>query len=123
MFMIEHFDVYILKRKMSEHFIVEYRTVRPKLIPFTFGDDAMNYDETVSATCTVSGGDSPINFVWLLNGVPITPYQDILMEKKGNRISVLMIESLKATHMGNYTCVAENSAGTAEYTSPLIVNG
>lgn len=83
----------------------------------------MNYDETVSVTCTSNVGDLPINFIWLLNGVPIRSYQDILIEKKGNRISVLMIESLKATHMGNYTCMAENSAGTAEYTSPLIVNG
>lgn len=83
----------------------------------------MNYGETVSVTCTVSGGDLPINFIWLLNRVPIEPYQDILTEKRGKRISVLMIESVKATHNGNYTCLAENSAGAVEYTSPLIVNG
>lgn len=83
----------------------------------------MNYDETVSVTCTVSGGDLPINFIWLLNRVPIEPNQDILLEKRGKRISVLMIDALKATHMGNYTCLAENLAGSVEYTSQLIVNG
>lgn len=85
-------------------------------------NEALNYDETVSATCTV-GGDLPLHFIWLLNRVPIEPNQEILMEKRGKRISVLMIDSLKATHMGNYTCLAENSAGTSEYTSQLIVNG
>lgn len=63
----------------------------------------MNYDETVSVTCTVSGGDLPVNFIWLLNRVPIEPRQEILTEKRGKRISVLMIDSLKASHMGNYT--------------------
>lgn len=104
-------------------FIFDNNSVPPKIIPFSFSDEALNYDETVSATCTVSGGDLPINFIWLLNRVPIEPNQDILMEKRGKRISVLMIEALKATHMGNYTCLAENSAGTVEYTSQLIVNG
>ncbi|XP_031640129.1 Down syndrome cell adhesion molecule-like protein Dscam2 isoform X18 [Contarinia nasturtii] len=96
--------------------------VPPKIIPFSFSDEALNYDETVSATCTVSGGDLPINFIWLLNRVPIEPQQEILMEKRGKRISVLMIDALKADHMGNYTCLAGNSAGSVEYTSELIVN-
>lgn len=83
----------------------------------------MNYDETVSVTCTVSGGDLPVNFIWLLNRVPIEPYQEILTEKRGKRISALTIESLKATHRGNYTCLAENLAGAVEFTSQLLVNG
>lgn len=83
----------------------------------------MNNDETVSVTCTVSGGDLPINFIWLLNRVPIEPFQDIFIDKRGKRISALTIESLKATHMGNYTCLAENTAGAVEYSSELIVNG
>lgn len=95
----------------------------PKIAPFSFGDEPMNTDETVSVTCTVSGGDLPINFIWLLNRVPIEPYMDILMEKRGKRINVLMIDSLQAKHAGNYTCRAENSAASVEYTSELIVNG
>lgn len=83
----------------------------------------MNYDETVSVTCTVSGGDLPIKFMWKLNRAPIEPYLEILTEKRGKRINVLMIESLKAKHAGNYTCVAENAAGVVEHSSALIVNG
>lgn len=83
----------------------------------------MNYGETVSVTCTVSGGDLPINFIWLLNRVPIEPYQEILIEKRGKRISALTIESLKSTHRGNYSCVAENAAGVVEHTSELFIDG
>lgn len=95
----------------------------PKIVPFSFGDEAMNYDETVSVTCTVSGGDLPINFIWLLNRVPIEPNQEILTEKRGKRISALTIDSLKASHRGNYTCLVTNDAGETEYTSELKVNG
>lgn len=95
----------------------------PKIQPFSFGDEAMNYDETASVTCIVSGGDLPINFIWLLNRVPIEPNQGIVTEKRGKRISALTIESLKGNHNGNYSCLAENPARTVEYTSELVVNG
>lgn len=83
----------------------------------------MNYDETVSVTCTVSGGDLPIIFTWKFNGAPIESYLEILTEKRGKRINVLMIESLKAKHAGNYTCMAANAASAVEHTAELNVNG
>lgn len=83
----------------------------------------MNYDETVSVTCTVSGGDLPMSSIWKFNGAPIEPYLGVLTEKRGKRINVLMIESLKARHAGTYTCMAENAAGVVEHASKLIVNG
>lgn len=97
--------------------------VPPKITPFTFGEDPMNYDEPVSISCTISGGDMPINVMWMLNRSPIEQNSDILTEKRGKRINVLIIESVKAKHAGNYTCLAENAAGVAEHTSQLIVNG
>lgn len=76
-----------------------------------------------SVSCIVSGGDLPINFIWLLNRAPIEPYNGIVIEKRGKRISALTIESLKASNMGNYSCIAENPGGTVEYTAELVVNG
>lgn len=99
------------------------QTVPPKIVPFTFGDDPMNYDETISVACTVSGGDLPINFDWTLNGEPIDSHLEISIEKRGKRISSLMIDSLKAKHAGNYTCKVRNAAGIVEHSSKLIVNG
>lgn len=83
----------------------------------------MNYDEPVAVTCTISGGDLPINVLWMLNRAPIEPNLDISIEKRGRRIHVLTIESVKAEHAGIYTCLAENAAGVAEHNSELIVNG
>lgn len=83
----------------------------------------MNYDETTSVQCTISGGDLPISFTWLLNGAEVDSFLDVSIEKRGKRISSLMIESLTAKHSGNYTCRAKNVAGVAEHTSNLIVNG
>lgn len=97
--------------------------VPPKIAPFSFGDEPMNYAETVSVSCTISGGDLPINVAWKLNGQPLESYLEILTEKRGKRINNLMIDSVKAIHAGNYTCIAENWAGSVEHTSELIVNG
>lgn len=83
----------------------------------------MSYGETVSVTCTISGGDLPIEVNWILNGLPLEPYLEILTERRGKRINNLVIESVKAGHAGNYTCIAENRAGKINHTSQLIVNG
>lgn len=95
----------------------------PKIAPFSFGDEAMNYGETVSVSCTISGGDLPINVTWTLNGQPLNAYLEILTEIRGKRIHNLMIDSVKAKHVGNFTCTASNWAGSVEHTSELIVNG
>lgn len=83
----------------------------------------MNQDEPVSISCTISGGDLPIHVSWKLNGGEIESWHEIVTETRGKRINVLMIESLKAKHAGNYSCIAENSAGSTEHSSELIVNG
>lgn len=41
----------------------------------------------------------------------------------GERTSLLSINSVMAAHSGNYTCTAENAAGTSDYTSTLFVSG
>lgn len=73
--------------------------------------------------CTISGGDLPMNVNWMLNGKPIPSYLDVSTSKVGKRIHVLSIDSVSAEHAGNYSCIASNVAGTANYTAPLIVIG
>lgn len=65
----------------------------------------------------------PITVMWMLNRSPIESNLNIVTEKRGKRINVLIIESVAAEHAGNYTCSAENAAGITEHTSHLIVNG
>lgn len=83
----------------------------------------MSFEEPVTVSCTISGGDLPMNVMWMLNRVPIESNDGILVEKRGKRIHVITIESVQAQHAGNYTCFAENAAGAAEHTSQLIVDG
>lgn len=59
----------------------------------------------------------------MLNGEEIPEYLDVSSSKMGKRINVLFIESVKAGHAGNYSCLAKNQAGMAEYTASLIVIG
>lgn len=95
----------------------------PKIATFSFGDEPLNFGESASAQCTISGGDLPVEFKWLLNGVEIPLYLEVSTSKIGKRINVLSIESVTADHSGNYSCVVSNQAGAAEFTAPLIVIG
>lgn len=81
----------------------------------------MSFGEPVSIQCTISGGDLPIEVRWKLNGkeIPI----DVSLTKIGKRMNVLMIDTVTAHHAGNYTCLAKNKAGEAEYSSALFVIG
>lgn len=98
--------------------------VPPKITPFTFGDEVLNAGDPVSVQCTITGGDLPVTVSWLLNGRPIEPsFLDIFLEKRGHRMNNLMIDSVTAKHSGNYTCVANNLAGSVQHSAALIVNG
>lgn len=83
----------------------------------------MNFGESASVQCTISGGDLPMEVKWHFNGAEIPKYLEVSTSKMGKRINVLLIESVKADHAGNYSCIAKNQAGTVEHTAPLIVIG
>lgn len=95
----------------------------PKIATFTFGDEALNFGESASVQCTISGGDLPMTVKWTLNNEEIPPYLEVSTSKIGKRVNVLSIDSVKWIHAGNYSCIATNQAGWAEYTAPLIVIG
>lgn len=97
--------------------------VPPKIAPFSFGDEAMNSGDTVSVQCTISGGDLPAEVTWMMDGRPLEPHLEILTEKRGKRINILMIDSVSDKHAGNYTCFVENSAGSTQHSAELIVIG
>lgn len=60
---------------------------------------------------------------WTLNGMDIPTYLEVSTSKIGKRVHVLSIDSVKADHAGNYSCIATNQAGSTEYTAPLVVIG
>lgn len=97
--------------------------VPPRITPFQFGEEPMNFGEPASIQCTISGGDWPMSVEWLLNGYHIPAHLEIATSKFTRHTHVLGIESVTGNHAGNYTCVAKNQAGKATYTASLVVNG
>lgn len=93
------------------------------MLPFTFGDEPSYLGDTTSVQCTVSSGDMPIKFSWLLNGRDVKDDLGINIGSFGKKTSFLGMDALSEEQAGNYTCIAENQAGSASYTATLIVKG
>ncbi|KAJ8667920.1 hypothetical protein QAD02_009583, partial [Eretmocerus hayati] len=98
--------------------------VAPQILPFTFGDEPSNSGDLVSVTCSVSKGDLPIEISWAFENKLLKdqPDHDVLVASTNKKNSVLSIESVNAKHVGEYTCLATNHAGTASYSAFLAVN-
>ena len=103
--------------------------VSPQIVPFNFGEDQIYLDETVTATCSVTKGDLPIEVWWTLvseqdgKEVNLTTNDGVMITKNSKKVSVMTIDSVKARHMGNYTCHAQNKAGLTQYNAHLLING
>lgn len=98
-------------------------SVLPQIVPFAFGEDEINAAEMVSASCTVNKGDFPIKISWLHNSQPIYANDGVSISRTNQRISILSIESVHGRHSGTYSCMAENLAGSVNFTTSLWVNG
>lgn len=97
--------------------------VPPSIAHFNFGDKPSNFGDSASVQCLVTSGDLPIDFKWYFNGRPVKEYAGITTVKLGNRNSVLNIDSVTASHAGNFTCNAANLAASLNFTSELVVKG
>lgn len=100
-----------------------FHAVPPQILPFDFGEDDINLGDFASLTCSVHKGDLPINISWLHKNISIGYVDGILISKAGKKVSTVTIDSVQDRHAGEYTCVAENSAGVARYSVNLQVNG
>ncbi|PBC29921.1 Titin [Apis cerana cerana] len=98
--------------------------VAPQILPFAFGDEAASWGELVSVTCSVAKGDQPLEISWAFNGTPIGSHHgsDVVIGSTNKKNSVLTIESVAASHAGEYTCSASNRAGATTHSSRLTVN-
>lgn len=113
-----------LCKKNLKIFIYLIGPVLPQILPFEFGEEAVHYGELTSLTCSITKGDLPIQISWLHNNRPVdVSMQFVSVVKVNKKISTLSIDSARAEHAGNYTCVAENPAGSAAHTTQLFVNG
>lgn len=80
--------------------------------------------ESVQLNCHVSKGDLPIDIKWHFYGNDnSSSHVGIMTTKMTSRTSFLSIAAAFAGHSGSYTCVATNSAGSANYSTSLNVHG
>lgn len=101
----------------------------PQISPFSFGDEELNLDETVAATCIVTKGDLPMSIYWSMSDEyhkierNLTTNDGVVITKSSPKISLLNIDAVKARHRGNYTCYASNKAGVTQHSAYLAING
>ncbi|XP_060838241.1 cell adhesion molecule Dscam2 isoform X12 [Rhopalosiphum padi] len=96
--------------------------VRPKILPFSFGDTPSNAGNTVQVACTVSEGDKPLRISWNFYGEDLSSDMGVSTMQVGESMNALFISSVAPSNRGNYTCVAQNSAGFDSFTAQLLVN-
>ena len=97
----------------------------PKLSPFTFGNEPLNFGESVSVYCSINAGDYPILIEWFLNEVTMEKVEldNIHITDVGKRGKMLSIDAVNERYAGNYTCKASNLADSVQHTAELFVNG
>ncbi|KAJ8982888.1 hypothetical protein NQ317_004318 [Molorchus minor] len=86
-----------------------------------FKDNPLHSGEYAQVNCLVAVGDIPLTIEWKLNGKPVSYYAEISVSK-GKRSNMLTLESVSHSTAGNYSCIANNSAGEAAYHTELLVN-
>ena len=100
------------------------------MVSFNFGDEEYNLHDSVSATCSITKGDLPLEIWWTVIEADdpdlvdkILATSDEIEIRKNKKISVLSIDSVKARNRGNYTCHARNKAGETSVSTQLAING
>ena len=95
----------------------------PSILPFSFGDAAVNQGEPRQIICSVIKGDEPITITWSLQGEDLAPGPDLTTTQLGSKTSLLMISAVNYRHSGTYTCNVANPFGTTSHSANLRVNG
>lgn len=97
--------------------------VLPHIAPFSFGDSPVHSGQSAQVTCLVSEGDLPLTITWSFQGKLIDSNSGVITTNIGKKANSLLIDSVSEVQSGNYTCTAQNRAGSSDYTASLDVYG
>lgn len=101
----------------------------PTIFPFSFGEEELNLDDSISATCSITKGDRPLKIWWRFRNdhdskiYNLSTSDNVIVSRNSEKVSILTIDAVKSKHRGNYTCFAQNRAGTVTHSSYLAING
>lgn len=94
----------------------------PRIEPFHF-PESLYSGQVVQISCFVTEGDTPVKLFWRFNGEKLSSTEQVNFYKVGKKGSLLVIDPVTEEHTGNYTCTAQNRAGTIDYSARLSVHG
>uniref|UniRef100_A0A8D9BD92 Down syndrome cell adhesion molecule-like protein 1 n=1 Tax=Cacopsylla melanoneura TaxID=428564 RepID=A0A8D9BD92_9HEMI len=113
-----------MKNNIPNNHLNIFHKVVPRIQSFSFGDEPMEAGEPSAVNCLILSGDQPMNISWLFNAAPIPPsMSDISVSQSNKKLSMLSILAVTHEHVGNYSCVVSNVAGTSVMSASLLVNG
>lgn len=78
----------------------------PQIVPFSFGDEQTNLDDSVTAMCSIIKGDLPITIWWRFTesdesmSYNLTTNDGVVVTKPSQKISIMAIDAVKARHRG-----------------------
>ncbi|XP_035255371.1 myopalladin isoform X2 [Anguilla anguilla] len=98
---------------------IQERFFRPHFLQAP-GDMLAHEGRVCRLDCKVSGLPSP-DLMWLVNGKPILPDFCHRMLVRENGVHSLLIDPLKQSDAGTYTCIATNKAGQSSFCLELSV--
>ncbi|KAI1289150.1 Hemicentin-1 [Halotydeus destructor] len=78
-------------------------------------------EEKFAMTCTLSKGTNPVQFAWMKDGLPLNDGHVKVRTIEDLLISTLIIERLKSSDAGNYTCTAQNAFGQDSHSLQLLI--
>lgn len=96
--------------------------VSPAVEPFSFPGDLVS-GKRAGVACVVSAGDPPIKIKWLKNGLPLDKSLSAVTSTTDFTSFLSFPHGVSRSHNGEYTCQAENSAATASFSAPMVVQG
>lgn len=110
-------DLLVFKRHL-------FLSVAPYIKPFEFGTSTYA-GESIQILCQVLRGDLPVTIRWQYNGheTASLPSTFLSTARMNDKVSILSIPEVDSSHIGNYTCIAENLAASDSYTGHLSVIG
>lgn len=72
--------------------------------------------------CFVLSSTGPFKFQWSKDGKNISNMAEVKVNNN-NEYSVIIIDPVKLTSEGNYTCTVSNHVGSSSYTASFLVAG